>query len=118
MTLEERVNWQRIVYIVENYELVGTDGETFNTDLAEMISSHAMPIIELAFAETILDVWTVVPLPRGVLFLEHANNILKAWRENGFSGRLTPSDFKQITGLDPAPIIHALRSPTSQAPVL
>lgn len=117
MTLQERVNWQRIVYIVESYELVGTDGETFDTYLGEMIGNHAMPIIELAFAETILDVWTIVPLPRGVLFLEHANNILQDWGEKGFSSRLTPKDFKQITGLDPAPIIHVIRSPTSQAPV-
>lgn len=118
MTLEERVSWQRIAYIVESYELAGTDGETFDAYLAEMISTHAMPIMELAFAETILDVWTVVPLPRGVLFLEHANNILQDWSEKGLSSRLTPDDFKQITGLDPAPIIHALRSPTPQAPVL
>ena len=97
---------------------MGTDGETFDAYLAEMISNYAMPIMELAFAETILDVWTVVPLPRGVLFLEHANNILQYWSEKGFSSRLTPDDFKQITGLDPAPIIHALRSPTPQAPVL
>jgi hypothetical protein len=117
MTLEERVSWQRVAYIVESYELAGDDGETFDTYLAELMERHALPIIELAFAESILDLWTVIPLPRGIKFLDHANQLLQEWADNGISSRLMPSDFKQITGLDPAPIIQAMQSPTSQTQV-
>ncbi len=113
MTLEERVSWQRIAYIVESYQLSGDDGETFDAVLSDLLDRYLMPIIELAFAESILDVWTLVPLPRGVAFLDHASKILQEWEENGVSSRLMPSDFHQITGLDPAPVLLALNSPTS-----
>lgn len=117
MTLEERVSWQRVAYIVESYELAGDDGETFDAYLAELMERHALPIIELAFAESILDLWTVIPLPRGIKFLDHTSQLLQEWADNGISSRLMPSDFKQITGLDPAPIIQALQLPTSQTQV-
>ena len=114
MTLEERVSWQRVAYIVESYELAGDDGETFDAYLAELMDRHALPIIELAFAESILDLWTVIPLPRGISFLDHAHQILQEWAENGVSSRLMPTDFQQITGLDPTPVIQALQKPASQ----
>jgi hypothetical protein len=117
MTLEERVSWQRVAYIVESYELAGNDGETFDAYLAELMDGHDLPIIELAFAESILDLWTVIPLPKGILFLDHVHQLLQEWSDNGVSSRLMPSDFQQITGLDPAPIIQALQRPASQAPV-
>lgn len=113
MTLEERVRWQRIAYIVESYQLSGDDGETFEAYLSDLLDRYPTPIIELAFAESIVDVWTLVPLPRGIAFLDHANTILQEWEENGVSSRLMPLDFHQITGLDPAPVLQALTSPTS-----
>ncbi len=113
MTLEERVNWQRIAYIVESYQLSGDDGETFEAYLCDLLDRYPMPIIELAFAESIVDVWTSVPLPRGIAFLDHANKILQEWEENGISSRLMPADFHQITGLDPTPVLQALNAPTS-----
>ncbi len=72
-----------------------------------------MPIIELAFVESIVDVWTSIPLPRGIAFLDHAHRILQEWEENGVSSRLMPTDFHQITGLDPAPVLQALNTSTS-----
>ncbi|MBC7515564.1 MAG: hypothetical protein H7237_03875 [Alkalinema sp. FL-bin-369] len=113
MTLEERVSWQRIAYIVESYQLSGDDGETFDAYLSNLMDRYLMPIVELAFAESIVDVWTSVPLPRGIAFLDHANKILQGWAENGVSSHLMPSDFQQITGLDPAPVLEALKAPTS-----
>jgi hypothetical protein len=115
MTLEERVSWQRVAYIVESYELAGDDGETFDAYLAELTDRYALPIIELAFAESILDLWTVIPLPRGIEFLDHASQLLQEWDDNGVSCRLMPTDFKQITGLDPAPVLLALQLPASKA---
>jgi hypothetical protein len=118
MTLEERVNWQRIAYIVESYQLSGDDGETFEAYLCDLLDRYPMPIIELAFAESIVDVWTSVPLPRGIAFLDHANKILQEWEENGISSRLMPADFHQITGLDPTPVLQALHMVTASAPQL
>ncbi len=111
MTPEEQINQQRVKHIVSSYQLAGDDVEAFAGYLDELLQTYAMPLIELALAETLVDSWVNVPMQTGILFLQQAHDRLKKWDAHSISSSLTPETFQQITGLDPSPIFGASEFP-------
>jgi len=104
MELQERLDRQRVKHIVSSYQLNGNDVSRFDTYLESLLQCYPAPLIELALTETLVDHWASVPLVRGLDFLTQAHNKLKAWESQPIISTITPEQFQQITGLDPAPI--------------
>ncbi|MBW4520577.1 MAG: hypothetical protein KME16_12850 [Scytolyngbya sp. HA4215-MV1] len=104
MEIQEKINQQRVRYIVDSYQLNGSEVETFDHYLSDLITSYPTPLVELALVETLLDSWLTVPLMRGSAFLKQAHQKLKNWKSQTIVTTLRPDQFHQITGLDPAPI--------------
>ncbi len=123
MELGVQLNWQRVKHIVSSYQLDGNDIEAFERDLHLLFAHYPSPLIELALVETLVDGWLQVPLLRGCKFLAKAYELLKQWEKQAFlqgdsltrqcATTISPDQFQQITGLDPAPIFGAI--PTSQS---
>lgn len=104
MDIQEEVSQQRVKYIVSSYGLVGNESSQFNTYLDELLGSYPSPLIELALVETLVDHWITVPMLRGIAFLAQAHEKLKAWQQQAIVSTITPEQFQQIAGLDPAPV--------------
>lgn len=102
---QSQINYQRVKYIIESYTLEGQDGDSFWTFLDELLGTYPAPLVELAIAETIATNWLQVPMPRGIDCLVQIQSLLKTWETPPIVSRLTPSSFRDITGLDPAPIL-------------
>lgn len=107
MELWEQVSRQRVRYIIESYELQGDDSEDFDDYLDELLSAYDPPQIERAIVETIVASWLQLPLTKGMEFIFQTHDRLKSWEADpnkSPKSALTPSQFKQITGLDPTPV--------------
>jgi hypothetical protein len=106
MELWEQVSRQRVLYIIESYELQGDDGGDFDDYLDELLNAYESPQIERAIVETIVASWLQLPLPKGMEFIFQTHDRLKSWEitPDLSKSALTPSQFKQITGLDPTPV--------------
>ncbi|MBE9178368.1 hypothetical protein IQ268_07175 [Oculatella sp. LEGE 06141] len=104
MEIWEEVNRQRVKHIISSYQLDGDEASQFNTYLEELLHLYPLPLIELALVETLIDFWLSVPSVRGVEFLSQAHDKLKHWEGEPIASTITPSQFQQITGLDPGPI--------------
>ena len=117
MTLEKQINQQRVKHIVSSYQIEGGEVEAFADYLEELLQIYAMPLVELALAETLVDNWMSVPVKKGILFLQQTHDRLKNWETHTVSSSLTPQEFHQITGLDPSPVfgISELPPPPSIA---
>ncbi|PSB20629.1 hypothetical protein C7B65_06915 [Phormidesmis priestleyi ULC007] len=111
MTLEEKINQQRVKHIVSSYQLEGKETEAFADYLEELLQTYAMPLLELALAETLIVNWMNVPMQKGILFLQQTHDRLKNWETHSISSSLTPQEFQQITGLDPSPIFGTSEFP-------
>lgn len=100
----QQVNQQRVQHIVSTYQLAGTDSTEFNRALERWMGVYVAPLIELALVETLVDGWLTVPMPRGLDFLHRVQERLSQWESQPIVSTLTPEQFHQITGLDPAPV--------------
>ena len=125
MEIGAQLNRQRVKYIVSSYQLDGKDTEAFDQDLHLLLDHYPSPLIELALVQTLVDGWLQVPLLRGCAFLTKAYELLKKWEEQAFlqgdsvtrelTSTISPEQFQQITGLDPAPIFGSASSSASQS---
>jgi hypothetical protein len=104
MELWEKISRQRVQYIIDSYELYGDYTEDFDDYLQELLIAYAPPQIEVAIVETIVASWLKLPLAKGIEFIEQVHELLKAWEDSNGNSTLTPSQFQQITGLDPTPV--------------
>lgn len=111
MEIREQLSRQRVKYIVSSYRLDGEEAESFGSYLDELCQIYPMPLIELALTETLVDHWSSVPLVRGITFLTQAHDKLKAWESQPIISTLSPEQFHQITGLDPAPVFGSTEQP-------
>lgn len=125
MELGVQLKRQRIKHIVSSYRLDSNETEAFDLDLELLISHYPLPLIELAIVETLVDGWLQVPLLRGCKFLDKAQQQLQDWENQSLQhgsvtqhcfSTVSPEQFQQITGLDPAPIFGANVS-TAQPPI-
>ena len=104
MEIWERVSQQRVKHIVSSYQLAGDTAAEFDAHLEDLLHIYPSSLIELALVETLADSWLMVPLPRGMDFLAIARDKLIAWSDNVNTPKITPEQFRQITGLDPGPV--------------
>ena len=111
MEIWEQLSRQRIKHIVSSYELGGEEAHRFDLYLDELLQLYPRPLIELALVETIIDQWLSVPLLRGVEFLTQTHTKLKTWETQPIVSTITPEQFQQIAGLDPAPIFGSAELP-------
>jgi len=105
MELWEQVSRQRVQYIIESYQLDGEEFDDFSDYLEDLLLAYPPPQIELAIVETIVSSWLQIPLVKGMAFIQRTHDRLKSW-ENPASidSKITPTQFRQITGLDPTPV--------------
>lgn len=111
MEIWEKLSRQRVKHIVSSYCLGGDEVNRFDLYLDELLQLYPRPLIELALIETLIDYWLTVPLVRGVEFLVQAHDRLKAWESQPIISTITPEQFKQIAGLDPAPVFGSAELP-------
>jgi hypothetical protein len=100
----EQISRQRVKYIVDSYQLYGSDDEYFDEYLDDLLQAYAPPQIELALVEILIDSWRIMPLVRGVAFLMRSHELLKSWENKAIAPSISPTHFRLITGLDPTPI--------------
>jgi hypothetical protein len=105
MQLKERLEQQRVKYIVSSYQLDDEDDRTaFNSYLDELLSAYPTPLIELALVEILVAGWLSVPLVKGRKLLERVHEQLQNWQDCAIASTITAAQFQQITGLNPTPI--------------
>jgi hypothetical protein len=117
MTLQQRVEQQRVKHIITSFQLAGdagdhlpsVEGHRFEARLDALLADYPSRWLELAIAEVLVLNWLVVPLPRGLVLLQQVQNVLQQWRQNGLTYFLSEAEFQRITGLDPTPVFYALR---------
>lgn len=108
MTLAEKINHQRVKYIVSSYQLDGDVPTEFLKRLDTLADDYPLSWLELALAEVLVLNWLIVPMPRGLEFLQEVKSRLQQWRRSGVRNLLTPSEFQRITNLDPSPVFSTL----------
>lgn len=104
MELWSQISRQRVKHIVCSYRLEGAEVELFSSYLEDLLNSYPTPAIELALVEVLIDSWGKASIPRGKAFLDQARELLNHWKETTVAVRVTPEQFQNITGLDPAPV--------------
>lgn len=104
MEIWEQLSRQRVKHIVSSYRLGGEEAHRFELYLDELLQLYPRPLIELALIETLIDHWLAVPLVRGTEFLAQTHNRLRHWEDQPIVSTITPAQFQQIAGLDPAPV--------------
>jgi hypothetical protein len=105
MELWEQISRQRAQHIVDSYQLYGEDIDDFEDYLEELLLAYQPPQIERAIVETLVSGWFQLPLVKGIPFIEAVHDRLKAWEvDANMPPTISPAQFQQITGLDPAPV--------------
>lgn len=104
MEVWEEISRQRVKYIVDSYQLGGYDDEDFDEYLEDLLQAYAPPQIELALVEVLIEGWRITPLMRGVAFLMRSHELLRGWENKPIAPHISPTHFRLITGLDPAPV--------------
>jgi hypothetical protein len=104
MEIWEEISRQRVKYIVDSYQLAGDDDEYFDDYLEEILQAYAPPQIELALVEVLVESWHNLPLVRGYAFLKRSHDLLKSWENKPIHTRISGTQFRLITGLDPTSI--------------
>ncbi|MBE9063556.1 hypothetical protein [cf. Phormidesmis sp. LEGE 11477] len=117
--LQQRISQQRVEHIVDSYLLKGDEAAAFDTYLHTLLSQYPAGLVELALIETLTKNWLTIPMQKGIAFLTTAHDQIKQWQQSQSqqsepSLSLTPSQFHQITGLDPEIAFVALAQLQSQ----
>jgi murein L,D-transpeptidase YcbB/YkuD len=114
MDIQQRISQQRVRHIIDSYRLMGTadEADSFEAYVSELLSQYPHGLIELALVETLAKNWLTIPMQKGVTFLAAAHERIKQLQSERQSKTLTvdltPSQFSQITGLDPELAFAAL----------
>jgi hypothetical protein len=111
MEFQEQLSQQRVKHIINSYQLAGNEGSQVDSYIEELFQTYPTPLIELALVETLVDLWVTVPLVRGLAFISLAQKKLQLWEHQPITSTITPAQFQQITGLDPAPIFGSAEFP-------
>lgn len=114
MQLKDKVDRQRVNYIIQSYHLDKGETEGFAQRLIQLFNRFPTPMIELALVQILVDSWLVFPLPRGLSFLEKVSVKLNDWQKEGVNSTIDPEQFRHITGLDPQPIFWLLENQASR----
>ena len=71
---------------------------------------YSAAAVELALVQNLVETWGEMPPTRGSAFLQQVRDRLQTWEETTVEVQITPSQFFQITGLDPEPVFGELSS--------
>lgn len=112
MELQEQIGRQRVKHIVDSYQLAGDDADSFTKQLDHCFNIYPAPLIELAIAEILVDTWLTLSECRGSIFIRAVQDRLQSWSGQTEVATITPSQFQQITGLDPAPVFTVASNST------
>jgi hypothetical protein len=118
MEIREQLSRQRVKHIVSSYQLGGDEVTRFDGYLEDLLQNYPRPLIELALVETLVDAWLVIPMVRGMAFLSQAHDKLRVWESQPIVSTVTPEQFQQIAGLDPAPIFGSAELPPASPAVI
>ncbi len=127
MDIQQRISQQRVQHIIDSYMLMGTADEAdgFDAYVSDLLSQYPHGLIELALVETLAKNWLTIPMQKGVAFLTAAHKRIQQWQADAMTSGLnrlsigvTPSQFSQITGLDPELAFSALTEDSDQPTVL
>ena len=125
MDIQQRIGQQRVQHIIDSYRLMGAGDEAngFDAYISELLSQYPHGLIELALVETLAKKWLTTPMEKGVAFLAAAHERIKQWQLDALHSEavtiaLTPSQFLQITGLDPQLAFSALANPADNQTAL
>jgi hypothetical protein len=108
MTLQQKVDRQRVKYIVSSFSLAGNDEVRFHDRLEALCDQYSPTWLELALAEIIVLNWLIIPMPRGLAVMRQVQNLLRQWERHGVTHLLNPQEFQRVTGLDPNPVFKLL----------
>lgn len=114
MDIQEQISQQRVKHIVSSYQLAGNEMSQVEAYLTDLLRIYPSPLVELALIETLADGWLNVPLAKGVEFFTQAHDKLKTWESQPIVSTITPEQFHQITGLDPAPVFGSTELPPTR----
>lgn len=105
MELWEQISRQRSQHIIDSYQLYGESIDDFEDYLEELLLAYQPPQIERAIVETLVSGWFQLPLVKGMPFIEAVHERLRMWEiDPNMPPSVSPAQFQQITGLDPAPV--------------
>ncbi|NJN49381.1 MAG: hypothetical protein HC805_05890 [Alkalinema sp. RL_2_19] len=65
ITLQQRVDQQRVKHIIESFQLAGPARRQFDDRLEQLFADYPSAWLELAIAEVLVLNWLIVPMPRG-----------------------------------------------------
>lgn len=117
MNLQEQVSQQRVKHVIHSYRLEGDEATACAAYLANLFEQFPLPLIELALVETLIDRWLMLSSSRGLEFFIQTHERLKTWEKQPVISTITPSQFKQVTGLDPAPVFNNPELPPPRSTV-
>lgn len=109
MDLHHRLGQHRVRYIIDSYMLMGAEPQSVSqceSYMNDLFAQYPYGLIELALVETLSKNWLTIPMKKGIAFLASVHERLNQWKveqqaSSSISVTLTPSQFSQITGLDP-----------------
>ena len=104
MQLQDRINLERVNYIITSYALQGDDGDSFQSCLCELVQQYSQAWVERALLEVMIQHWQLPPLPRGLVFLQEVQHLLKRWVRQDCFSTVSDQQFQWITGLTPLTI--------------
>lgn len=124
MDLHHRISQHRVRYIVDSYMLLGSEPQSISQSEAyvdELLAQYPHGLVELALVETLTKNWLSIPMKKGLAFFASAHERLKQWQAEqkdsaAITVALTPSQFSQITGLDPQAAFAPLSAQLSDQP--
>ncbi len=96
--IQEKINHQRVFHIIASYQLASEDSN-FRLVLDNLLLQHPSALIELAIVDVLVQAWAVVPLVRGLAFLDLVILRLQEWNSGIINSKVTPDLFENITGL-------------------
>lgn len=111
MKLEERLNRQRVQYIVTSYSLDSENPQQFAADLNNLFDRYPTALIELALVEALVDNWLSIYSVKGGGFLNQVDRQLQRWQSETITSTITPEQFSQITGLTSDPVFGSSNDP-------
>jgi hypothetical protein len=96
--IQEKINHHRVFHIITSYQLA-SDDSGFRSALDNLLIQHPSALIELAIVDVLVQSWAVVPLVRGLAFLDLVILRLQDWNSGVITSKVTPDLFESITGL-------------------
>lgn len=106
MDIQAHITRQRVQYIVDSYQLDGSDGSTFADYLTKLLAAYPQALVELALTEAIVKGWSEIPMKKGMPFIQEVHKRLRSWQTDLDIASQRMSAFKTANSkiLDTTPV--------------